>query len=59
MVAQTEVKEMLPSPDLRMADSRYIEPEAHGVNDRVVHAQGPRLRRQTEPKSVFFSMEQG
>ena len=46
MGAQTEVKEMLPSPDLRMADSGYIVLEAHGVKGRVVHAQGPRLRRQ-------------
>ena len=57
--AETEVKEMLPSPDLRMADSGYIVLEAHGVKDRVVHAQGPRLRCQTEPKSVFLRLEQG
>ena len=43
---ETEAKEMLPSPDLRMAGSGYIVLEAHGVEGRVVHAQGPRLRRQ-------------
>ena len=40
---ETEAKEMLPSPDLRMAGSGYIVNETHGVEGRVVHAQEPRL----------------
>ena len=46
LAAQTEVKEMLPSPDLRMADSGCIVLEAHGVEERVAHAQELRPRRQ-------------
>ena len=44
--AETEAKEMLPRPDHRMAGSGYIVLEAHGVEGRVAHAQGPRPRRQ-------------
>ena len=46
MGAETEVKETLPSPDLRMAGSGYIVLEAHGAEGRVAHPQEPRLRRQ-------------
>ena len=57
--AETEAKEMLPSPDLRMAGSGYIVLEAHGVEGRVVHAQGPRLRRKTRSKPVKLCIQQG
>ena len=44
--AETEVKEMLPSPDLRMPGSGYIVLEVNGAEGRVAHPQEPRLRRQ-------------
>ena len=44
--AETEVKETLPSPDLRMLGSGYIVLEVHGADGRVVYAQEPRPGRQ-------------